>query len=213
MAVCSQADLEALRQIDVIAEPEAIVTALIRHAEGIVEGLCQRRFDPVAGFEIPIEQASWVGGSVYLPHYPITSVEVELADASLLDASRYHLHPFGRLTSPSSGVAARTWGWEWNIKPDSIGVPVAPFPPGSVIRYDGGISDPDDSPRDLRTLVAQVTADLFDLGAAAALSGGGVQSETIGSWSVSYQTRAGNLTRQQTKTAQRYRHKMPVAAY
>ena len=45
--LCTQADVEALRFLDFTNEPDPQITALIGHAEGVLEGVLGRRFEQV----------------------------------------------------------------------------------------------------------------------------------------------------------------------
>lgn len=213
MALCSQADIEALRQIDITAEPDATATALIGLAEGILEGVSGRRFDPVADQVLAVEEASWSEGSILLPHYPVAAVEVRDPDDTPLDSSRYLLRNFGVVSNMGFGTGISTWDWQYHVR-SSSGLE-APWPRGYTVVYTGGIDDPDDAPRDLRTLCAQVAADLFDAGSASIASGGGaLQSESLGGWSVSFRqaARGYELTPTQRKIARSYAHKLSVVA-
>lgn len=205
--LCSQADLEVLRQIDVTAEPDPVVTALIRHAEGILEGLTGRRFDPVVDLELAIEDSLYEDGIIYLPHYPILDVVVTDPEGTDLDPERYHFTPGGQLYVLGVGTGVYTWDWQFHV---SRGLP---WLPGTVITYSGGVDDPAEAPQDLRTLCAQITASLFDIGAANAAGGPGVQSEALGGWSVSYKMVEDNLSPQQLKVARRYHHRVPIVAF
>lgn len=209
--LCSQSDIEALRQVDITDEPDVTITALIRHAEGILEGATGRRFDPVAAEVLRIEDADWVDGAVYLPHYPVDSVVVKDADGVALPADQFVIRPFGTVTNMGVGTGSYTWDWQYNV---GSGTRAAPWPAGYTLEVTGGITDPDDTPQDLRTLCAQIAADLFDAGLAASQGGNVLQSESLGGWSVAFRSAAAQyeLSSIQKKIVRKYSHKRPVVA-
>jgi hypothetical protein len=211
MPLCTQADIEVLRQIDVTAEPDPTITALIRHAEGIIEGLSGRRFDEVADLELLVEDAPEVDGMVYLPHFPVTAVAMALPDATVLeDGTNFAWGTKGVVYHLGFGTGVMTWDWQYHVP--RVGLP---WMPGTTITYSGGAGDPDDPdslvPQDLRTVCAQIAAMLYDAGAAGSP---GIQSESLGGWSVSYAAGvADNLSKYQMAVIRRYSHRMPVIAY
>lgn len=207
MPLCTQADIEALRQIDVTAEPDPTITALIRHAEGIIEGLSGRRFDPVTDLELLVEEAPEVDGQVFLPHFPVTAVAMEDPEgAPLEDGTNFAWNTKGVVYHLGFGTGVYTWDWQYHVPRYAV-----PWRPGHLITYSGGAGDPDDPdsqiPQDLRTLCAQITVGLFNMGAA---GGPGIQSESLGGWSVSYAQIEDSLTKWQMAVIRRYAHRMPV---
>jgi hypothetical protein len=207
MALCSQSDLEALRQIDVTAEPDPTITALIVHAEGILEGLTRRRFDPVTGFEVAMEEAKFVDGRVYLEHFPIDPASVVVSvDAVPMDPARYWANYNGQVMFGGAGTGVYTWDWQYHL-PRGGG---PSFLPNTVIAYDGGIDDPAEAPQDLRTLCSQILVNLFDRGALTAAAGPGVRSVSLGGFQESYGLTEEDLTSTQMAVVRRYRHKIPV---
>lgn len=211
MPLCNQLDIEALRQVDITTEPDTIISTLIRHAEGLLEGVCARRFDLVTDEIVLVEDTQVVDVTIYMVHFPIAAIEITDPQLGILTAEvDYHLHPSGRVTRLGTGTGVSTWDWQYNL---SSGVPH--WAVGTSIKYTGGVGDPDvDSPpQDLRTLCAQVAARLFDEGVVSAEGGAGVQSETIGGWSVSYQAVIDDFSRAQRQILRRYRHDVPVVAF
>lgn len=201
MPLCSQADIEALRQIDITAEPDSTITALIRMAEGILEGVTGRSFAVVTDAEVDPATLDQTDGLIWLETYPVTAVAITDADdvAYTLN-THYFWNQSGKIRR--LGVMGSSSTWTWQYEPFKT----PRWPTGTTITYSGGASDPDEIPNDLRTLCAQVAADLFDMGAGAGPSG--VVQESLGGWSATYQRLAGNLTDQQKKIARRYaRHR------
>lgn len=195
MGLCSQSDIETLRQIEFTLDPDPTVANLIRLAEGTLEGVTRRSFKVVSGVEVETDSLNQSDGLIWLETYPVSAVALESADGDTIPSSSYMWRADGRIRRPTSGMAA-TWSWQYE-----------PFrshrwPPGTVITYSGGASDPDDIPADLRMLCAEIAADLFDKGAGAGPAG--VVQESLGGWSATYQRLAGNLTDQQKKIARRY---------
>jgi len=206
MPLCTQADIEALRQIDVTNEPDPTITALIRHAEGIIEGLTGRQFVPVVDLEVLVSDVGEVDGVVRLPHYPITDLAMEGFDGNpLVENEQYAWDSFGLVHHLGSGTGITTWDWQYNVGPFG-----SPWLPGTLITYTGGAENPDEVPQDLRTLCAQIAASLYDTGAAGSP---GIQSESLGGWSVSYSPGADELSKTQMAVIRRYMHKTPIVAY
>lgn len=211
MPLCNQLDIEALRQVDISAEPDATIDILIRHAEGILEGVCARKFDLVTDEVVLVEDSQVVDHTIFMVHFPISVIEITDPQLGVLTAEvDYHLHPSGRVTRLGVGTGVETWDWQYNI---SAGAPH--WKRGTSIKYTGGVDDPDidDPPQDLRTLCAQVAARLFDDGVVSAEGGAGVQSETVGGWSVSYQAVIDDLSRSQKQILRRYQHDVPIVAF
>lgn len=195
MALCSQSDIEALRQIEFTLDPDPMLADLIRQAEGIIEGVTGRSFAVVANAEVETDILDQTDGLIWLETYPVTAVALATADGDPIDASRFQWQSDGRIRRPST-FGAMTWAWQFEAYTSHR------WPTGTVITYSGGASDPDEIPQDLRTLCAEITADLFDRGAGTGPAG--VVSESLGGWSASYQRAAGNLTVQQRKIVRRY---------
>lgn len=196
MALCSQADIEALRTADITAEPDSTITALISHAEGILEGLTGRTFAPVANVEAATSSLSQADGTIWLAVYPLTAVAVANSDGDPYDLDvHYSWTVDGRIRRLGAGVSTWSWQYEPWRTPE--------WPIGTVITYSGGITDPDEAPRDLRGVCAELAADLW--GRATPSGPGGVTDESLGGYSVTYQTMAGNLTDQQQKIIRKYR--------
>ena len=196
MALCSQADIEALRQIEFTNDPDPMVAEIIRHAEGILEGITGRSFAVVTDAEIVADTLEQTDGLMWLETYPVSAVALSDADGDPIDATHYLWDRDGRIRRPTLHASA---SFTWQFEPWRTGR----WPTGTVITYSGGAADPDDVPMDLRTLCAQVAADLFDMGAGAGPAG--IVQESLGGWSATYQRLAGNLTDQQKRTARRYR--------
>lgn len=211
MPLCTQADVEALRQIDVTNEPDPTIQALIRHAEGIIEGISARRFDPVTDLELFVEDAPEVDGQVYLPHFPVTAVAMTDPEAEPLeDGTHFAWTTKGVVHHLGAGTGVYTWDWQYNVPSRAI-----PWQPGTVITYSGGAGDPDDPesliPQALRTVCAQIAASLFDAGAAGSP---GIQSESLGGWSVSYAPGVvESLSKYQLQVIRRVAHRIPIIAY
>jgi hypothetical protein len=206
MPLCTQADIEALRQIDVTAEPDPTITALIRHAEGIIEGLSGRRFDPVTDEVLLVEDAPEVDGMVYLPHFPVTAVTMaDAEDDPLVEGEAFAWNTKGVVYHLGAGTGIMTWDWQYHVPRHAI-----PWTPGTSITYTGGAADVNDVPQDLRTVCAQIAASLYDAGAAGSP---GIQSESLGGWSVSYSRGADDLTKYQMAVIRRYAHRMPIVVY
>lgn len=208
--LCSQSDVEALRQIDVTAEPDPTILALIQHAEGIVMGITSRRFDPVETLEWDVADLEQEDGVVYLPHYPVHTLTMVNAEGQpMVEGEAFHWQTRGKVYRAGAGTGVMTWDWQYNV-----GRGGWPWVPGTLITYAGGFDDPDDPdnpvPQDLRTVAAQITSMLFDSGAA---GGPGIQSESLGGWSVSYRGIEDQLTKSQMTTLRRYAHRLPVIAY
>lgn len=209
MALCSQLDLEVLRQIDVTAEPDPTVEATIRLAEGILEGESARRFDPVTDLVALVQDLQTVDHSLYLPHFPITALEITDPELGVLVAgTHYHLEPKGRVVRLGLGTGVLAWDWQYHLPPHPTGWRI-----DTSVKYSGGIDDPADAPRDLRSLCAQMAARVWDEAVISAEGGAGIQAETIGAWSVSYKAMGLDLTPQQKRTLNHYTHKMPVVAF
>lgn len=196
MPLCSQADIEALRQIDFTNVPDETVAALIRHAEGILEGVTGRRFAPAADAVVSTNSYAQPDGILWLEIFPLTAVEILNSDGDPYTLNTHYVWSAdGRIRRLGYGSASFTWAWEAWRTPE--------WPVGTTIKYSGGAADPNDVPQDLRTLCAEIAADLFDLGSSQGPAG--VTQESLGAWSASYQRRAGNLSEQQQKIAARYR--------
>ncbi len=211
MALCKQIDIEILRQVDVTAEPDTAVATLILMAQGLIEGECKRLFGDVTDEEVLVEDTQTVDTTVYLPHFPITALEITDPELGVLVVDvDYHLHPSGRVLRLGTGTGIYTWDWQYNI-----GTDVTHWRRGTNLKYSGGFDDPDtdEVPQDLRTLCAQVAGRLFDDGVISAEGGAGIQSETAGGWSVSYQAVIDDLSKSQKQILRRYRHKVPVVAF
>lgn len=207
MALCSQADLEALRQ-DIANEPGATVAALIRHAEGLLEGWSGRIFQPET-VTWDAEELPYADGAFYLPHFPVDpeTVVVNAPDATVIDPAHYSVTPSGVLRVLGYGSGVYAWDWQYHTMPRGL----IPWRPGTTITYTGGATDPDEVPQALRTLCAQVVVQLFDRAAAAAEAGPGIISEGLGGWNVTYaQMTEDDLTPGQRRILRRYAHQVPV---
>jgi hypothetical protein len=205
MALCTQADVEALRQIDVTAEPDATITKLIELAEGELEGLTDRLFGEVTDLELSIDDLTEQDGVVYLPHYPITTLVVEDADDNAYtEGTDYHLDSFGKVIPLRGATGVMTWDWQYHRSTQ------AAWPVGTTFTVTGGAAaDASNVPGDLRRLAAEVAATLFDRGTVPQ----GVQQEALGGWSAGYRSIDSQLTKQQMRTVRRYRHHVPVVAF
>jgi|SRR5690554_3171302 hypothetical protein len=197
MALCSQSDIEALRQIDFTNDPDGTVAQIIRLAEGILEGVTGRSFTPVVDEVVLADGLRQTDGLIWLETFPVTAVAVSAADGSSYTVNTHFTWDrSGRIRRLGHGGQA--WTWTWQYEPWTGPA----WPKGTTITFSGGASDPDDVPGDLRMLCAEVAADLFDKGAAAGPAG--VVQESLGGWAATYQRLAGNLTDQQLKIARRY---------
>ncbi len=212
MPLCNQADIEILRQVDVSAEPDSAVTTLILMAQSLLEGECKRLFGDVTDEVVLVEDTQMVDATIYLPHFPITALEITDPELGVLTVDvDYHLHPSGRVLRLGTGTGIMTWDWQYNIGTDATH-----WKRGTSLKYSGGFDDPEadpEVPQDLRTLCAQVAGRLFDDGVVSAEGGAGVQSETVGGWSVSYLAVVDDLTKSQKKILRSYQHHVPVVAF
>lgn len=120
MALCTQLDVEMRLQWDITAEPEAVITALIADATGIIESELRR----------PVESAGRVetfdggGWSLFLTNWPVTTMTTVVEDGVTLTVNTdYKWTATGKLIRVSGGY--QTW---WTAtKPQSI-----------VVTYTGG---------------------------------------------------------------------------
>src|SRR5690606_5956628 len=161
MALCSQSDIEALRQIDFTNDPDGTVAQIIRLAEGILEGVTGRSFTPVVDEVVLADGLRQTDGLIWLETFPVTAVAVSAADGSSYTVNTHFTWDrSGRIRRLGHGGQA--WTWTWQYEPWTGPA----WPKGTTITFSGGASDPDDVPGDLRMLCAEVAADLFDKGAA-----------------------------------------------
>jgi len=197
--LCTVEDVEALLGSDITAETDR-VTDLILQAQGIIEGVSGRRFDEVIDVEITTDGLNQQDGVIWLETYPLAAVAIEDASGAPFTVdSQFTWQSGGRIRR--LGVsAAFAWAWESLSSPS--------WPVGTTITYSGGFPvSAVGVPRDLRTLAAQVTVDLFSH------TSQNVRQESLGPWSASYAPRSGNLSEQQAKIAQKYRrvrHSVPM---
>lgn len=206
MALCTQSDIEALRQIDVTAEPDGTIATLISLAEGKLEGLTGRQFGSVTDEAFKVENLPEVDGVVYLPPFPIDSAAVVDADDNPYTADTdYHLNPLGRVYRLGAGTGVMTWDWQFHVP-----VTPTPWPAGTTIKITGGgAEDAANVPRDLRSLCAEIAALLYDKGTAP----GALQSESLGGWAAGYRAVDTELDKQQMQVVRKYSHSLPVIAY
>lgn len=199
--LCTQTDIETLRQIDFSIDDDPKVAALIRHAEGILEGLTNRRFERVVDQASLGESLAWgVDGMLWVPQYPLESVSIVDSTGSTVPSTSYLWRETGEIVPRSlSGLVAETWTWE--IEPFRS---PARLMRGTVTYTAGPLADASNVPQDLRTICAQLAADLFDMGQASASGGAGIRQESLGDFSVTYQAAAGNLTDQQREALRKY---------
>lgn len=194
MALCDLPDVEAQLGSE-LADDYTRIATLIEQAQGILEGLTGRLFTQVTSLEVDTADLRQQDGVIWLASYPLTAVAIAPSSGDpYVDGTHYSWQTDGRIRRlGAGGDPSFSWAWE----------PLrgAAWPVGTTITYSAGF--PDDAsgvPQDLRTLCAQVAADMY-----ANRGANGVTQESLGSWSASYITRSGNLTDQQEKILRRYR--------
>ncbi len=166
MALCTQADIEKLIQVDITAEPEPQVTFLIENAQAMIESHCHRIFEAAVGI---VETLDARGASMlYLKQTPVTGITSVVEDTVALVAADYAFYPNGRVVR-----IRNQHDINWTHRRQAI-----------VITYDGGFAT---VPFDIRMVCASVAAEAFKTGAAYAAQGSpGVKLERIGDYMIQY---------------------------
>jgi hypothetical protein len=146
VALCTQADVEAKIGRDITAEPEAVVTLLIAHAQGLIEGAVGR----------PLESDTHTdtldGGQavLILRAWPVTAVASVIEDGTTLTADTEYLwDDIGTLRRVGTTGYQKAWT---ALKPQSVVVEyTAGFEPGFSAYHDAALAN-------LKNLCSEVVA-------------------------------------------------------
>lgn len=155
----TQADLEKHLQIDVTAEPDAVVTQYIAQAQAAAEAWCKQPLEHATVTEI-FEVDQWEQWHV-TDRFPITAVTSITEDDTLLTVTdEYLFYQDGRLRRVSG-----TQDSSWSMLPNGVTVVY-------TAGYGTGAPDPFDTvPNDLILGIVTICGDLFRFGARYAAHG------------------------------------------
>lgn len=224
MALCTQADMEKLGQVDFTNEPDAAVSLYIGMAQSLVEAYCDRPFDR------QVDRVDTLDGSaqasLFLPLYPVQSITSVVEDGvTLTPGTDYLLYASRGQLVRLQGNNDRVWWWDY--KRQSV-----------VVTYTAGYDDAEagyEVPDDLRMVCASIALRIFKAEAAwaatpAAASGPvtAVTLDGVGSYSYGATSSSGvsgevqgtqqaggsgpALTPAEKQALSRYRRRLPAGA-
>lgn len=167
MALCTQADLEMILQIDFLGDPDDTVTFLIASAQALIEKFCGRTFEEESGLTVTLDGRGVT--TLFLRKTPVTAVNQVTEDGTVLAADDFMFYSDGRLIRRSGDADIR---WTWKRQ-------------AVTVDYDGGYAT---VPDDLAYLCANIAARMFQRGAAFANTEvqATVTSQKLGDFSESY---------------------------
>lgn len=176
MPIATQADVEALLLRPLTPEEAVYLPTLLEVADGVISG-----YLPGVSFEAGSETVTVTsedGGTVWLPHRPITGIDAVEVGGTPLAATAYTWTPWGPLI-----LATPIYGTGWAT-------------PTIEVAYDYGA-----------TALADVRLVAAELVVARMTNPGGAKQETVGSYSVTYDapTTASQLSDDQRRILDPYR--------